>query len=576
MPLLTPLPMRLPIRLIALIVFLSLAASLSAQDPALVGRFGPLIKAELVPIHTILLPNGKILYVDRHDQGTHDMTPRVWDPATNTTIKTPTPTYDLFCSGHSMLRNGNIFFSGGHIVDGQGVDNLSIYEWRTNTWDTKLPRMFTPRWYPTNTPLPNGDVLISSGSAFELEKYVDRTEIFDSRTRTLRSLDGAVQIQSYYPFMYVLPGNKVFAAGSDSITRILDVTGNGKWATVGMTKAGRYRAYGSSVQYERGKIMVCGGNKQSPLASAEMIDMNVSGPSWKYTDSMHFSRRHHTAVILPDGKVFVNGGTSAPGFNNADGAVKDAEIWDPLTGHWTLMARAASIRLYHSIALLLPDGRVLTGGGGHPGDDANFEDAHPDFEIYEPPYLFQGTRPVITSAPDSIYYGKPFTVGSVNGGNLKVSLFRLGCATHAWDHNTDFNRLAVTRLSAASLQVDAPADSVASAPGPHMLFLVDSAGIPSTAKIVWLNSPSGGAGVSGPVPARGLKLSVAGSRLRTFGLDISGGAVCRLQDGRGRTVAIPANAGRGEFLIPSDLPPGAYTATLRSGNLTVTSAIALP
>ena len=251
-------------------------------------------------------------------------------------------------------------------------------------------------------------------------------------------------------------------------------------------------------------------------------------------------------------------------------------MWDPATGHWTLMARAASNRLYHSIALLLPDGRVLTGGGGHPGDDANFYDEHPDFEIYEPPYLFQGARPIIDAAPDSIQYSKPFALATKNSGNLKVSLFRLGCATHAWDHNTDFTRLAVTRVSATSLQIEAPSDSVQTTPGPHRLFLVDSAGIPSVAKMVWVNAPSGGARVADNATARQSGMVRVGNHLHIESASLPAGAECRLQDARGRLVAVLAQGGTRDFALPRNLRPGKYVAVFGAGAKRATAEFMFP
>ena len=543
------------------LTFLSLAQA--QGDPAQVGRWGSLIKAELVPIHVMLFPNGKLMYVDRHDQGTHDMVPRIWDPATNITIKAPNPGFGLFCAGHSLLRNGDVFFSGGHISDFIGENKLRIYNYRTNTWDAGLGTMYTGRWYPTNTTLPNGDVLIVSGS---LSEFVNNPipEIWDSRTRTLRKLEGAKQEIGLYPYMYVRPNDRVFIAGPDSMTRYLDIRGTGKWTDVGMTRRRLFRGYGSSVQYEPGKILICGGGEKPPSASVELIDLNQTAPTWNYADSMHHARRQHTATMLPDGNVVVIGGTSAPGFNNAAGAVYEAEMWDPKTGKWTVMAPAKTMRLYHSFSLLLPDARLLTGGGGHPGDDVNYLAEHPDFEIWEPPYLFKGTRPVIDAVPDTLYYGKTFALSTRNAGTLKVSLMRLAAITHSFDQNADFNRLTVQRESATSLLVTAPVDSAVTSPGPHMLFLLDSAGIPSVSKIVWVTSSS----ASGVIPYSGpradrIGFAVAGNRLRVNGMDLDDGAKCFLINSKGERVADLKRISTGEFRLPDDRIPGTYIVDIR-------------
>jgi hypothetical protein len=556
----------------------SLLAAPAADDPAVVGRWNPtLIKTEVLPIHVVQLPNGKILYWDRHDQGTHDIIPRVWDPATNTTIKTPNPGFDLFCAGHAQLRNGDVLIAGGHVVDFTGEDRMRIYNWRTNTWDSGLPAMNDKRWYPTVTPLPNGDELIISGTTTGENVWNDLPQVYESRTRTLRSLTGARLAVQFYPFMYVVGGDKLFMAGPDSLTRFLDVSGTGRWTDVGMTRLKLIRNYGSAVRYAPGKILICGGARFPPTASAEIIDVDAAKPAWAYTDSMHYGRRQHTAVMLPDGKVIVTGGTSGPGFNNATGAVFNAEIWDPATGHWTVLAPASTLRLYHSFSLLLPDGRLLTGGGGHPGDEVNYLDEHPDFEIYEPPYLFLGTRPVIDSAPDTIYYGKSFHVKSRNQGATRASLLRLAAVTHARDQNADFNWLPVQREGGNDLMIAAPEDSVLTAPGPHMLFLLDSAGIPSVAKIVWLASAPGSNPVLGGPVRSGLpaRFTVAGNRLRFDGSEAASDAACRLIDIRGNRVAELKRLSAREFRLPR-IRSGAYIAELLAGDKSRTGKIFIP
>ncbi|MDB5105428.1 MAG: Galactose oxidase precursor [Fibrobacteres bacterium] len=548
-----------------------------AQDPAVVGRWGSLIKAELVPIHVMLLPNGKIMYWDRHDQGTHDMTPRIWDPGANTTTKAPNPGYDMFCAGHSQLRNGDVLIAGGHQQDFFGEDKMRIYNWRTNTFDAGLPNMNAGRWYPTATTLANGDVLITSGNTTGQTAFNEIPQVYEYRTRTLRTLTGAQQVIGLYPWMFVRPGNKVFLAGEDSLTRMLDVSGTGKWTTIGMTRSGKNRNYGSAVMYEPGKVMICGGGRQPPLASVETIDLNEGAPAWKFSDSMHFARRHQTAVMLPDGKVIVTGGTSGRGDNNVVGAVFNAEMWDPATGHWTVLAPASTVRIYHSFSLLLPDGRILTGGGGHPGEESNYLSEHPDFEIYEPPYLFKGTRPVIDAAPDTLFYGKTFALSTKVAGAPKVSLLRLAAVTHAFDHNANFNRLAVTRQSATSLLVTPPSDSALDQPGAHMLFLLDEAGIPSLAKIVWVTSPAGGSPlIAQPRGAGAFRLTVAGNRLRVAGLELAADAECILLNGRGERVAVLKRAAGPEFRLPAHGLAGAYMAVVRMGNRKHSGRIFIP
>ena len=144
-----------------------------------------------------------------------------------------------------------------------------------------------------------------------------------------------------------------------------------------------------------GKILVMGGG-DPPTNTAEVIDLNAPSPAWRQVASMAIARRHGNARILPDGKVLVSGGTSGPGFNNVGAAVFASEIWNPATETWTTMASALIPRLYHSAVVLLPDARLLSTGGNDTTQT----------EIYEPPYLFAGPRPTITSTPSSVSQGR--------------------------------------------------------------------------------------------------------------------------------------------------------------------------
>jgi hypothetical protein len=146
------------------------------------------------------------------------------------------------------------------------------------------------------------------------------------------------------------------------------------------------------------------------------------------------------------------------------------------------MAPAAVPRLYHSTALLLPDGRVFTAGGGHPtfaGDTDHF-----NAEIYSPPYLFAGPRPTVTSSPGSVSFGQKFSVTTPNASSItKATWVRLGSATHGFDASQRITQLSFTP-TATGLTLTAPADGTLSPAGYYMLFLVNSHGVPSIAQMI--------------------------------------------------------------------------------------------
>jgi hypothetical protein len=122
--------------------------------------------------------------------------------------------------------------------------------------------------------------------------------------------------------------------------------------------------------------------------------------------------------------------------------------------------------------LLLPDGRVLSGGG----------DGNTDAEVYSPGYLFKGPRPIITSAPGSVTYGGQFFVGTADQIS-RVTLVRLSSVTHSFNMDQRITRLAFSAV-ADGLNVTGPATPELSPPGYYMLFVLDNRGVPSVASIV--------------------------------------------------------------------------------------------
>src|SRR5262245_32569930 len=191
--------------------------------------------------------------------------------------------------------------------------------------------------------------------------------------------------------MHLAPNGQVFVSGMTIASRYLDTAGTGSWSTVGNSSQGR--DYGTSAVYDNGKVLIVGGGSSPPTKSAQVIDLNAATPTWRTIGSMTYARRQLNATILPDGKVLITGGTSGNGFNDPAGAVFAAELWDPATEAWTIMASASIPRLYHSAVVLLPDGRLFSTGGNN----------YPQSEIYSPPYLCAScVRPTIASAPGNL------------------------------------------------------------------------------------------------------------------------------------------------------------------------------
>jgi hypothetical protein len=243
---------------------------------------------------------------------------------------------------------------------------------------------------------------------------------------------------------------------------------------------------GSSAMYRPGVILKTG-SPGAPnliptapsLNTAYVLDMNQPSPAWRPVGPMAFPRTFHTLTVLPDGHVLVTGGSQT---NDASSQpVYAAEIWDAAqTETWSTMSSGQMARTYHQTALLLPDGRVLVAGsGGCCGAPDQF-----NAEIFSPPYLFTGPRPIVTSASASVGYGSQFFVGTPDAATIgSVALIRLGAVTHEIDMSQNYVPLAFTP-TANGLSVQMSANANLAPPGDYMLFIVNNSGVPSVAAIV--------------------------------------------------------------------------------------------
>jgi hypothetical protein len=451
-------------------------------NPATVGQWSSLREFPAVAIHMHLLPNGKVLFwtyeADAFGNQPFSTQTRIWDLETNTFIVSPNSTTNVFCSGHSFLADGRLLVTGGNIENtGKGEPHTNIFDYRTNTW-TRVSNMNAGRWYPSNCTLGNGEVLVVSGTD-ENQQFNPLPQVWQIGGGW-RSLTGAYKYLPYYPWMVLAPDGRVFCAGPDQSTAFLDTTGTGSW-TAGPDSNYGYRDFGSYALYDIGKLLIVGGG--TPTNSAEVIDLNQSSPSWRPVSSMYYARRQLNTVVLPDGKVMAIGGTSGGGFNNFTGTERSTEMWDPDKDEWTMMAGEQVERLYHSTAMLLPDGRILVAGGGLPGPTGGGGDNY-NIEMYSPPYLFKGERPAITSMQDSIAYGERFQVKSPDKKTVSEAvLIRLPSVTHSI--NMEQRRVPLDMVKKGkNFEVTAPANGNICPPGYYMFFLVNKKGVPSVAKII--------------------------------------------------------------------------------------------
>ena len=498
-----------PVLHLSLLLFAlaGLTTPLARSQDHIKGKWGPVFKWPNVPIHAHVLPNGKVLFWGRrewNEENTaptqtldpHNCTPRIWDPQNSDRekafTKLPQPGFNLFCAGHTFLPDGRLLVAGGHYADGKGAEKAVIFNPATddpNKMWTRLPNMNRGRWYPTAVTLADGSVLVSGGTD-QHGQINNKQQIFrNGEWKTTQNFDA----QLYYPRLHLAPDGRVLLAGPDRKTQRLDTSGGGTWTILGDRKnLALSLKEAPSVMYEPGKVLFIGGG-DPPQKSVEELDLTQGTPEWKEMTPMTRARRHHNATLLPDGTVLITGGTGGRGFNDLSKPVKVPELWNPVTKEWTPMAEEGEPRQYHSIALLLPDATVLSGGGGEynleeNGSPNNPTDSRRNAQIFFPPYLFKSTpespRPAITDAPSEVAYGQSFPVQIAAGAIIgSVSWVRLGSVTHAFNSNQRFNSLEFSS-NGTTLTVKAPASRNVCPPGHYMLFVLDQNKVPSVSRIV--------------------------------------------------------------------------------------------
>ena len=232
--------------------------------------------------------------------------------------------------------------------------------------------------------------------------------------------------------------------------------------------------------YGEGRVLYAGGGRTTN--TAETVNLKRNPIQWVPTGSMALARRHHNLTVLPTGEVLATGGTAGTEFNDLSQIVRAAEIWNPNTGVWTTLASSSVDRAYHSVALLLPDGRVLQTGGGAAGTVAPNQ---LNAQYFSPPYLFRGPQPVISTVPSSLRYAQSFRISTAAASRIaKLTLVRTGSVTHGFDMNQRFRQFTTFTKDATGLAVPGITNRNLTPPGYYMIFIVDTNGVPSAGKVV--------------------------------------------------------------------------------------------
>lgn len=457
------------------------------------GEWSPVQNWPLVAVHASLLPNGLIL---THNATNDDEWPGytntgLWNPSTlgfqmldvyESTLSEVAS--ELFCTGFDLLPDGSLLFTGSEPnVGGDNDLNATRYDFRGERF-SRVADTNHYRYYPSLTAMPTGDMVTFAGTAsaapLEIFKFNGAWDELSGTDETY------LNDFSYYAWGQTAPNGQLFYPGPAPDMRYFDLNGEGVEILAG-TRDALDRDYGSYALYDIGKMFITGGAKPA-TNSTVLIDINGPSPVVTAGPDMGMPRRHGNLTILADGTLLETGGHTGSVHQDfePDKAVFSAEIWNPESGNWTTMASMQVNRLYHSTSVLLPDGRVISGGTGYPFD-LIYNEANA--EIFSPPYLFNAdgtlaSRPSIVESPESVGYDHNFTVTVGAGETItKAHLVKLGTVTH---HQNFGQRLVPLEFSQSgeSLSLTSPESGSIAPPGYYMLFVVNATGTPSVAKFV--------------------------------------------------------------------------------------------
>jgi galactose oxidase len=469
-------------------------------DASKVGAWSNTTTFPLVPVAAAVLPNNKMVlwssYSPVNFGGANGYTQTAIYDLTSGKVSQRTVSntaHDMFCPGVVMLADGRIMVTGG-----DDAAKTSIYDPASDTWAAGPP-MRIARGYQAMTLLSNGDAFVLGGS-WSGPRGGKTAEVWNAATgwRTLTGVPAdpiytadaeGVYRSDNHAWLVAASGGRVFHAGPSRTMHWITTAGSGSITSAGTRADAPDMMNGNAVVYDIGKILTVGGapsyQDSDATARAYTVDINGAAPVTKRVSDLASPRAFVNSVVLPDGKVLTIGGQPRPVPFTDTNAAMSPELWDPATGRWTTMAPMAVPRTYHGVALLLPDARVFSGGGGLCGGCAV---NHADGETFTPPYLLNAdgsarARPSITSAPGRAALGSTMTVAT-DRAVTSFSLVRMGEATHSVDNDQRRVPLPIATTSGTTYTLKVPADAGTVLPGTWMLFALDAKGTPSKAAIV--------------------------------------------------------------------------------------------
>ncbi|KAJ5168687.1 uncharacterized protein N7482_004281 [Penicillium canariense] len=490
---------------------------------AALGAWGPTIDLPLVPVAAAVDPiSGAVVTWSAwgHDIFTGSLggetQTATWNSRDHSVTQRDVENthHDMFCPGISTDADGKIVVTGG-----TDASQTSIYNTSGAAWFEGMP-MNIERGYQASTTLSDGRIFVIGGSfsggvggtngervettnadnasGKDGEVYDpisdEWTEISGAKASAMLTDDNRTYRQDNHGWLFAWTNGSVFQAGPSKAMNWYGTADSGSTTPAGSRTGDEDAMCGNAVMYDTGKILTFGGSpwyetrNATTNAAIITIDKPDQNPSVQQAgNGMFYQRTFHSSVVLPDGSVFVHGGQDVGLPFNESGAHLTPERFipnatDPQGGTWIEQQKNSVVRVYHSLALLLQDGTVFTGGGGLCG---NCSANHFDGQIYTPPYLLkadgtpQTARPVIKSVTQTaVKPGDTVEVTTEDAVDTQASIIRYGSATHTV--NTDQRRIGVQLSTNGSNQYtfQIPDQAGIAQPGYYMLFVLKD-GVPS-------------------------------------------------------------------------------------------------
>jgi hypothetical protein len=453
----------------------------AARAPAsVIGRWSAARNpgTNTVGIAAVLLHTGRVLLVGAEDNAGENTPAYVFNPVTGRghAVTAPAP---IFCSSLTPLRDGRILSVGGAKPFPHGINDVFLFDPLTERW-LPQPATSNARYYPTSTRLPDGRVVITAG--VQADGLTDNTDVEVYSPPAAGGALGALSVvgpehaTTNYPHQLVMRDGRMLQIDRRQTYVLNPATWNWQTLRAQIFDSGEGSAHlmlpgrpaGSS------RVMVIGGRVRGRARNVtQTFDYAHRDKGWRLGTPMPTRRAHMNVVQVPDGSAYAIGGNAV---SSSQEPRRQTMHYDPVTGRWRNLAMQAPRRAYHSTAVLLPDGRIMSAGDNKAGGGRQLID------FYSPPYLFRGPRPRITFAPHTVRSGQRFVIRTRGPEVRGAVLMAPGATTHANEMNARHVRLAVTRTP-RGFRARGPSRTVAP-PGYYMLFVLRENGVPSVARWV--------------------------------------------------------------------------------------------